>query len=156
MQRTRIATRCWAAISANGNCSRATTSRKNASCGRPPGRRKSAGRLKRAKTGAVQFTRFMKRRFRWWLSALLLYLLSVPIVFISIGLTAYMVMAIFIIVSGLTGASAAGYSWLVIFFMFFVGTPFSLLSSLFVPPMVLGWLRKRRLRGLRSVRRCSR
>ena len=43
----------------------------------------------------------MKRRVRWWLSAALLYLLSVPIIFITIGLTAYIVMAIFIFVSGL-------------------------------------------------------
>ena len=94
----------------------------------------------------------MRRRFRRWLSALLLYLLSVPIIFITIGLTAYMVMAIFIIVSGLTGSAAAGYPFLVIYFMLLVGIPFSLLSSLFVPPVVLGWIRKRRLRRLRRVR----
>ena len=37
----------------------------------------------------LQFTRLMKRRFRWWLSALLLYLLSVPIIFILIGLLTF-------------------------------------------------------------------
>ena len=64
-----------------------------------------------------------------------------------------MVTAIFIIVSGLTGSAAAGYPFLVIYFMLLVGIPFSLLSSLFVPPVVLGCLRKRRLRRLRRVRR---
>ena len=76
-----------------------------------------------------------------------------PIVFIIIGLTAYIVMAIFIIVSGLTGpGESAGYAYLVILFMVFTGLPLSLLSSLFIPPIVLGWIRKRRLRRLRRDR----
>ena len=95
----------------------------------------------------------MRRRFRWWLSALLLYLLSVPIIFISIGMSAWLAVFIWITVNGLVGASQAGYSYLLIYFMFFIGTPLSLLSSLFVSPMVLGCLRKRRLRRLRRVRR---
>ena len=36
----------------------------------------------------------MKRRFRWWLSAVLLYLLSVPIIFILIGLSALLVLIV--------------------------------------------------------------
>ena len=95
----------------------------------------------------------MRRGFRWWLSALLLYLLSVPIIFITIGMSAWLIVVIWITVNGLVGASQAGYSYLLIYFMFFIGTPLSLLSSLFVPPMVLGWLRKRRLRRVRRVRR---
>ena len=95
----------------------------------------------------------MKRRFRWWLSAVLLYLLSVPIVFISIGLSLFLITVIFLAVSGVTGSAAAGYPFLIIYFMFLVGIPFSLLSSFFISPFVLGWLRKRRLRRLRWVRR---
>ena len=94
----------------------------------------------------------MKRRFRWWLSAALLYLLSVPIVFVIIGLAAYIVMAIFIIVSGLTGPESAGYAYLLILFMVFAGLPLSLLSSLFIPPIVLRLIRKRRRGRLRLVR----
>ena len=95
----------------------------------------------------------MRRRFRWWLSAVLLYLLSVPIVFISIGLWLFLILGILLAVSGVTGSAAAGYPFLVIYFMLLVGIPFSLLSSFFVPPFVLGWLRKRRLRRLRRLRR---
>ena len=95
----------------------------------------------------------MKRRVRWWLSAVLLYLVSVPVVFISIGLFVYLVVLIWITVNGLVGASQAGYSLLIIYFMFFFGIPLSLLSSLFVPSIVLGWLRKRRLRRLIRSRR---
>ena len=96
----------------------------------------------------------MKRRVRWWLSAALLYLLSVLIIFISIGLTAYIVMAILIFVSGLTGpGESAGYAYLVVVFMIFTGLPLSLLSSLFIPPIILGWIRMRRLRRLRRLRR---
>ena len=95
----------------------------------------------------------MKRRFRWWLSALSLYLLSVPIILIAVGLFVYLAIVILITVSGLDGPEAAGFSWLFIFFMFFCGIPLSLLSSLFVPPLVFGWLRKRKLRRLRRIRR---
>ena len=98
----------------------------------------------------------MKRRFRWWLAAVLLYLLSVPIVFISIGLWLFLILNIYLAVSGVTGPAAAGYPFLVIYFMLLVGIPFSLLSSFFVPPIVLGAIRKRRLRRLRRVRRFSR
>ena len=52
----------------------------------------------------------MKRRFRWWLPALSLYLLSVPIIFISVGLFVYLVIVILIDVSGLDGPEAAGFS----------------------------------------------
>ena len=48
-----IATWGWASTLDRSNCSRATTSRKNVSYGRTPGRRKSARRLKRAKTEAI-------------------------------------------------------------------------------------------------------
>ena len=92
----------------------------------------------------------MKRRFSWWLSAFLLYLVSVPIIFISIGLFVYLVILIWIAVNGLVGASQAGYSLLIIYFMFFFGIPASLFSSLFVLPIVLG---ARRLRRLKRVRR---
>ena len=95
----------------------------------------------------------MKRRFRCWLSAVLLYLLSVPIVFISIGLWLFLITGILLAVSGVTGSAAAGYPFLVIYFMLLVGIPFSLLSSLFVPPVVLGWLRRRKLRILMRTRR---
>ena len=95
----------------------------------------------------------MKRRFRWWLSAVLLYLLSVPIIFISLGLLLFLITVILLAVSGVTGSAAAGYPFLIIFFMLLVGIPFSLLSSIFVPPFVLGWIRKRRLRRLRRLRR---
>ena len=91
----------------------------------------------------------MKRRFSRWLSAVLLYLLSVPIIFILIGLLALIV------------AIAANYFsnfdslfWhILIIFMFYIGVPLSLLSSFFVPPFVLGSIRKRRLRRLRRTRR---
>ena len=76
-----------------------------------------------------------------------------PIIFITIGMSAWLIVVIWITVNGLVGASQAGYSYLLIYFMFFVGTPLSLLSSLFVPPMVLGWLRERRLRRVRRFRR---
>ena len=95
----------------------------------------------------------MKRRFRWWLSAVLLYLVSVPIIIISIGLFSYLVINIWVAVNGLVGAAAAGYSWLMIYFMIFIGIPLSLLSSFFVPPFVLGSIRKRRLRRLKRTRR---
>ena len=98
----------------------------------------------------------MKRRFRWWLFPVSFYSLSVPIIFISIGLFGYLVLNLWITVNGLVGASAAGYSWLLIYFMFFYGIPLSLLFSFFVPPIVRGAIRKRRLRRLRRVRRCSR
>ena len=84
----------------------------------------------------------MKRRFRWWLSAVLLYLLSVPIIFILIGLSALLV-SIF----GASVGPATAYLWM--FIMVFFGIPASLLCSLFVPSILLGWLRKRRLRRLR-------
>jgi uncharacterized membrane protein len=91
----------------------------------------------------------MKRRFRWWLSALLLYLLSVPIIFILIGLLTL----IFAFIVGYFNqfSSFLFYAWMM--FMFYIGAPLSILSSIFVPPFVLGWLRKRRLRRLRRTRR---
>ena len=51
-----IATWGWASTLDRSNCSRATTSRKNVSYGRTPGRRKSARRLKQAKTEAIHQT----------------------------------------------------------------------------------------------------
>ena len=97
----------------------------------------------------------MKRRFRWWLSALLLYLLSVPIIFILIGLLVYFLLLLVAVVFGVSqGGSIFSYFW--IFFMYFIGAPLSLLSSFFVPPFVLRWIRKIRLRRLRRVRRFSR
>ena len=88
----------------------------------------------------------MKRRFRWWLSAVLLYLLSVPIIFILVGLSALLVLSV-----GVPVGPATAYLWMYI--MVFFGIPASLLCSLFVPSIVLGWLRKRRLRRLRRSRR---
>ena len=88
----------------------------------------------------------MKRRFRWWLSAVLLYLLSVPIIFILIGLSALLVLIV-----GVSVGPATAYLWMYI--MVFLGIPASLLCSLFVPSIVLGWLRKRRLRRLIRSRR---
>ena len=94
----------------------------------------------------------MKRRFRWWLFAVLLYLLSVPIIFLSIGLTLYLIVVVYTSALGLTGPDAAGYPYLAILILFFWGIPVSLVSSFFVPPLILGWIRKRRLRRLRRVR----
>ena len=51
----------------------------------------------------------MKRRFRWWLSAVLLYLLSVPIIFILIGLTALLVLTV-----GVSAGPATAYLWMYI------------------------------------------
>ena len=94
----------------------------------------------------------MRRGFRWWLFAVLLYFLSVPIIFLSIGLALYLIVVVYTLVLGLTGPDAAGYPYLAILYLFFVGAPLSLLSSLFIPKIVLGWIRKRRLRRLRRVR----
>lgn len=89
----------------------------------------------------------MKRRFRWWLSAVLLYLLSVPIIFIAIGTISLLIMNIYIVMSGLTGpGESAGFGLLYWYFMILVGLPLSILSSFFVPPLLLGWNRHRRLR----------
>ena len=89
----------------------------------------------------------MKRRFSWWLSAVLLYLLSVPIIFILIGLLALIV----VIIANYFGHfnSLFWYFWII--FMVYIGAPFSLLSSFFVSPFVLRSIRKRRLRKLRQV-----
>ena len=88
----------------------------------------------------------MKRRFRWWLSAVLLYLLSVPIIFILIGLSALLVLIV-----GVSVGPGTAFLWM--YLMVFFGIPASLLCSLFVPSIVLGWLRKRRLRRLIRSRR---
>ena len=88
----------------------------------------------------------MKRRFRWWLSAVLLYLLSVPIIFILIGLSALLVLIV-----GVSVGPGTAFLWMYV--MVFFGIPASLLCSLFVPSIVLGWLRKRRLRRLIRSRR---
>ena len=90
----------------------------------------------------------MKRRFRWWLSAVLLYLLSVPIIFILIGLSALLVLIV-----GVSAGPATAYLWMYI--MVFFGIPASLLCSLFIPSIVLGWLRKRRLGRLKRSRRAG-
>ena len=93
------------------------------------------------------FGGFVRRKFRWGLSELFLYLLSVPIIFILIGLLAvfiaYLVIVIFNVRHGIT---VFFYLWM--FFMFFFGAPLSLLLSFFVPPFVLRWIHKRRLRRL--------
>ena len=113
--------------------------------------RKNTSNAQYLKTMAVQFTRLLKRRFRWWLSALLLYLLSVPIIFILIGFLTLLLTLLVAIVSGSRqDGSVLLFLW--IYFMFYIGIPLSFLSSIFVPPFVLGWLRKRRLRRLRRVR----
>ena len=54
--------------------------------------------------------------------------------------------------AGCPGESA-GYAYLVAVFMILAGLPLSLLSSLFIPTIILGWIRKRRLRRLRRLRR---
>ena len=81
-----------------------------------------------------------------------MYFLSVPIIFLSIGLALYLIVVVYTSVLGLTGPDAAGYPYLAIMFLFFVGAPLSLVSSLFIPKIVSGWIRKRRLRRLRRVR----
>ena len=88
----------------------------------------------------------MKLRFRWWLSAALLYLLSVPIIFILIGLSALLVLIV-----GVSVGPATAFLWMYIMLSF--GITASLLCSLFVPSIVLGCLRKRRLRRLIRSRR---
>ena len=93
----------------------------------------------------------MKRRFRWWLSAILLYLLSVAIIFILIGLPTLLVTVALSVYVGGQGSSVFLYYW--IFFMLYIGAPLSLLSSFFVPPFVLRWIRKRRLRRLSRLQR---
>ena len=89
----------------------------------------------------------MKRRFSWWLSAVLLYLLSVPIIFILIGLLALIV----VIIVNCFGHFNSVFWYFLIMFMVYIGAPLSLLSSLFVPPFVLGPIRNRRLRKLRQA-----
>ena len=89
----------------------------------------------------------MKRKFSWWLSAVLLYLLSVPIIFILIGLLALIVA---IIVNYFSNFGSF-FWYFIIIFMLYIGAPLSLLSSLFVPPFVLGPIRNRRLRKLRQA-----
>ena len=104
----------------------------------------------------------MKRRFRWWLSAVLLYLVSAPIIFIFIGLSLYLIAFIWVVINNLSGNDTASHRAFVHYvlgipyFLCYIGIPFSLLSSFFVPPIVLGAIRKRRLRRLRRVRRFSR
>ena len=88
----------------------------------------------------------MKRRFRWWLSAVLLYLLSVPIIFILIGLSALLVLIV-----GVSVGPATAFLWMYIMLSF--GILASFLCSLFVPSIVLGRLRKRRFRRLIGSRR---
>ena len=88
----------------------------------------------------------VKRRFRWCLSAVLLYLLSVPIIFILIGL-----LALLVLIVGVSVGPATAFLWMYI--MLFFGIPASLLFSLFAPSIVLGWLRKRRFRRLIRLRR---
>ena len=89
----------------------------------------------------------MKRRFSWWLSAVLLYLLSVPIIFILIGLLA---LIIAIAVNYFNNFDSLFWYFLIIF-MIYIGVPLSLLSSFFVPPYVLGSIRKRSLRKLKQA-----
>ena len=95
----------------------------------------------------------MKRRFSWWLSAVLLYLLSVPIIFILIGLLALIVT----IIANYFGHFSSVFWYFLIMYMVYIGAPLSLLSSLFVPPSVLGAIHKKRTRKLRQAiwrRRC--
>ena len=81
------------------------------------------------------------------MSAVLLYLLSVPIIFILIGLLALMVA-----IAANYFSNFDSYFWyFLIIFMVYIGAPLSLLSSIFVPPFVLGSIRKRRLRKLRQA-----
>jgi len=85
----------------------------------------------------------MKRRFNFWSFAL--YLLTVPITFILIGLLALLIFYFVIIIFNVRqGGTIFLYLWML--FMFFVGAPLSILSYFFVPPFVLRWIRKRRLR----------
>ena len=51
----------------------------------------------------------------------MLYLLSVPIIFTSIGLTLYLIVVVYISVLGLTGPDAAGLPYMVILILFFLG-----------------------------------
>ena len=89
----------------------------------------------------------MKRRFSWWLSAVLLYLLSVPIILILIGLLALIVA----IIANYFSHFNSFFWYFLIIFMVYIGAPLSLLSSFFVPPFILGSIRKRRLRKLRQA-----
>ena len=83
----------------------------------------------------------MKRRFRWWLSAVVLYLVSVPIVFLSIGLTLFLIVAVYISVSGLTGPDAAGFPYLVILILFFMEVAMVLSFVVRMFPALIGRVR---------------
>ena len=76
----------------------------------------------------------MKRRFRWWLSAVLLYLLSVPIIFVLIGLPTLLVIVALSVYVGSQVSSV--FLW--ILFMFYIGAPLSLLSSFLSHRLFLG------------------
>lgn len=89
----------------------------------------------------------MKQKFSWWLSAVFLYLLSVLIIFILIGLLTF----IFAITAGYFGQFSSIFFYFWLMFMFYIGIPLSLLSSFFVPPFVREAIRKRRLRKLRQA-----
>ena len=80
------------------------------------------------------------------MSAVLLYLVSAPIIFIFIGLCLYLIAFIWIAINNLSGSDAASYPFLVIYFLYYIGIPFSLLFSLFIPPFVLRWISSGRTR----------
>ena len=87
----------------------------------------------------------MKKKFHWGLPALLLYFLSVPIIFTLIGsLALFVAYLVIVILNVRQGGSVFFHLWM--YFMFFFGAPLSLLSSYYVPPFVLGWIHKRKLR----------
>ena len=97
-----------------------------------------------------------KKKLYWWISAFLLYSILVPITFISIGVSLYLMMALWITINGLEGPAAAGYGWLFIYAMLVVGAPISLLAPLVLTPLILGWLRKFRVKAIRRRKRLQR
>ena len=101
----------------------------------------------------------MRRRFRWWLSAVVLYLVSALIIFIFIGLSLYLVAFIWVVINNLSGNDTAShwafvhYALGIPYFLCYIGIPSSLLFSFFIPPFVLERTSKIRLGRLRRTRR---
>ena len=147
--KTSTATPSWLATSGRSSSSRVSTKPRGVVTGRRPGRRKWTWRLRLASNRSALIHQLVKRKFRWGMPEMTLYLLSVPIIFILIGLLAALICYLVIAISNTSqGVTVVFYLWM--YFMFLFGTSLSLLLSFFVPPIVLRWIRKRRLR--RSMR----
>ena len=93
------------------------------------------------------------------MSAVVLYLVSAPIIFIFIGLCLYLIAFIWIAINNLSGNDTAShrafvhYALGIPYFLCYIGIPSSLLFSFFIPPFVLERISKIRLGRLRRLRR---